>query len=307
MARKPINPDPTLAEYADYWFEWHPRSESTDRANRSRLNAAFAIDLEGKLFGEYRISEVKRWHVHAVLDALLKQGRAASGTRSVLAALSTMFSDAVDIDELIEFNPFLRVRLNSNDPRIQKPSQDTLIWSLDQMREFARAGGDEYEPMIRLMSDCGLRLGEVFGLTWDDVDLPEKRIHCKGAVYSGRFRPGDSQRKVHVRTVPLPEAVAALLAQVPERFDTDLVFAAPRGRAWHHSHFYEDVWRPIRERTGLEITPHAMRHSWESHLAAAGIDHADLAKMAGHSLETMIRVYTHPLNKSEAAVREALA
>jgi site-specific recombinase XerD len=50
-----------------------------------------------------------------------------------------------------------------------------------------------------------------------------------------------------------------------------------------------------------------MRHSWVTNLRAAGIDPADLAAMAGHSVQTATKVYTHALNRSDEAVRQAVA
>jgi integrase len=48
----------------------------------------------------------------------------------------------------------------------------------------------------------------------------------------------------------------------------------------------------------MDIRPHEMRHSWVTHLRAAGIDDADLADMAGHQLATMLGRYAHPLRGS---------
>lgn len=53
----------------------------------------------------------------------------------------------------------------------------------------------------------------------------------------------------------------------------------------------------------MDIRPHEMRHSYVTHLRAAGIDDADLADMAGHSIEIMLGRYTHPLRSSHDEVR----
>ena len=46
-----------------------------------------------------------------------------------------------------------------------------------------------------------------------------------------------------------------------------------------------------------------MRHSYVSHLRAAGVDDADLAAIAGHTVLTMVTHYTHALGKSFDQVR----
>ncbi len=113
---------------------------------------------------------------------------------------------------------------------------------------------------------------------------------------------------------------------MPPRTDAPLLFPTPSGRIWWERNLYRDVWYPTRERRleqlgydleelsdaqranliaehRLGITPHEVRHNWESHLRAAGIDQADLAEMAGQSVETMNRGYVHALGRSADAVR----
>jgi integrase len=54
------------------------------------------------------------------------------------------------------------------------------------------------------------------------------------------------------------------------------------------------------------IRPHDCRHSWITQLRAAGIDDADLAAVAGHTVETMIGTYTHPLGRSHDRIRKVI-
>jgi integrase len=84
------------------------------------------------------------------------------------------------------------------------------------------------------------------------------------------------------------------------------LFPTLTGRIWHESNFRRDVWTPAREASGLDIRPHDCRHSWITHLRAAGIDDADLAEVAGHTVETMLGTYTHALGRSHQRIREVL-
>jgi integrase len=63
---------------------------------------------------------------------------------------------------------------------------------------------------------------------------------------------------------------------------------------------------PARERAELDCTPHDFRHSWVTHLRAAGIDPADLADVGGHSLETATSHYTHALRRSHEKIRQVI-
>ena len=60
---------------------------------------------------------------------------------------------------------------------------------------------------------------------------------------------------------------------------------------------------PTQKASGLDIRPHECRHSYVTHLRAAGINDADLAKIAGHRVETMLARYTHATGASGTAIR----
>jgi integrase len=88
--------------------------------------------------------------------------------------------------------------------------------------------------------------------------------------------------------------------------ESELLFPTPRGKLWRESNFYRDVWVPAKLATGLDPTPHELRHSYVTNLRAAGVDDADLAEIAGHEVETMISVYTHALERSHEEIRDLI-
>jgi len=75
---------------------------------------------------------------------------------------------------------------------------------------------------------------------------------------------------------------------------------------WRYSNFLRRVWQPAIESAGIDPTPHEFRHSYVSHLRAAGIDAADLADVAGHSVETATSRYTHPLRRGFDEIRRVV-
>ena len=101
---------------------------------------------------------------------LRQQGRAAAGATAILRVLSAMAEDAID-DRCATVNPFKGVRLRAGDPRVSKPARATRIWTLDEMHRFATAAGPRNEPMIRMLSDCGVRVGEMLALRRGLQDL----------------------------------------------------------------------------------------------------------------------------------------
>ena len=88
--------------------------------------------------------------------------------------------------------------------------------------------------------------------------------------------------------------------------DCKLLFPTPRGRLWRERTFYRDVWKPAQEAAGLDIRPHECRHSYVTHLRAAGVLDADLAAITGHSVMMMLSRYTHAVGTSYSTIRSAV-
>jgi site-specific recombinase XerD len=97
-----------------------------------------------------------------------------------------------------------------------------------------------------------------------------------------------------------------LEAQIQVSDESELLFTTPRGRLWRERTFYRDVWKPTQEASGLDIRPHECRHSYVTHLRAAGVNDANLAEIAGHRVETMLARYSHAVGDGFAEIRETI-
>ncbi len=315
------------------WLERHPRSERTNKTYSDRIGYVLDVEIEGRPLAAWLFDDLRRRHVHQLLDHMLReQGRSAEGARGILRALSTMSEDAIG-EDAAENNPFMGVRLRRSDPRIRKAPREIRVWSFEQMREFAAAGRPEvrtatprppdartmgayrteqrfysahdYEALLLTPALTGLRLGEFLALR--RCDYAAGLLSFEYSAHEGTL-VGSSDQKNHERSVPVPASLAALyerLLEGPGEDDAPL-FHTPRGQMWRERNFYRDIWTPAKIASGLDPTPHEFRHSYVTHLRAVGIDDADLAKIAGHRIETMISIYTHPLERSHEAIRAAI-
>lgn len=292
----------TLGGYAAGWTDRYPRSRRTNATNDGRVRAVLDVEIQGRPVREWPIHELRRRHVLALIDAMLRdQGRAPSGAANILRALSAMQEDAIT-DELAEINPFKGVRVRANDPRARKAPRPVRVFTFDQLHRFAATGG-RWEPMLRTFTDTGMRLGEILALKGADFDGSAFRI--SGTAFAGTVTQSTGQKN-HDRTVPCPPCLAALLSAMPTQVNSDFLFPTPTGKLWWARNFYRDVWEPAQEASGLDIRPHECRHSWITHMRAAGINDADLAQVAGHTVDTMLARYTHPQGRSMDQIREVV-
>lgn len=313
----------TVAAFHSTW-EATGRSERTDAGNKHVIGRALGLRIEGLPLGEWLMPDLRPRHMEELVGLLFtEQGRNAGGVKFVIKALSMMFNDAKR-KELVEINPTHGVTVYSTDTRAKKAKRVIRVWTRDQLLAFAMAGRPEareqvkaehpdlyfsgpendYEPVLRCFTDTGLRLGEVLAL--DRAHFNGEHLHVPGTAHLGVVKLGDTSKKLHVRDVPLGRSFVEITQGRAVRIDTKVLYPTPRGKVWREDNFRRDVWRPAQIASGLDITPHECRHSWITHLVASGVDLADLAKMAGHRLQTLIDTYVHPVNRSDDAVREAL-
>jgi integrase/recombinase XerC len=255
----------------------------------ARRYIAFLEQHRGEAISLSTLAGVTAGEVRAWLAHLRQRARPLS-PRSLSQALSAIRS----------FHGFLDRRLNAPNPAIAlvrgprvKPgaprpvSEDQALGmlaepGLDPDREDWEAARDE--AVLTLLYGCGLRISEAMSLKRSDVPFPESlRILGKGSK---------------TRIVPvLPavrDAVEAYLAEVPFALGPDEpLFRAKRGGALSPRHVQATV-QNLRGRLGLppSATPHALRHSFATHLLGAGADLRSIQELLGHASLSTTQRYT---------------
>ena len=138
--------------------------------------------------------------------------------------------------------------------------------------------------VLTLLYGCGLRISEALSLKRSDAPLPEAlRISGKG----GKMRLAPVLPQVR-------EAVDAYLALQPFLLEADQpLFLARRGGPLSPRHVQATVQR-LRGRLGLpaSATPHALRHSFATHLLGAGADLRSIQELLGHTSLSTTQKYT---------------
>ncbi|HEY6731738.1 MAG TPA: tyrosine-type recombinase/integrase [Solirubrobacterales bacterium] len=287
----------TLGDYFATWTERHPRSERTNATNEHRVSRVTEVEIEGIPLKDWPLRELRRRHTLALVDHMLRtEGRATTGAVGIIRSLSAMTEDAIT-DEVCDLNPFKGVRIRANDPRAKTKPRPIRVFTFEEMHRFAKAAG-RYEAMVRVFTDCGLRLGEVLPLRRKDFDgetLQVRRTAHEGVVLEGTKT--DHGEQDAGRVVPVPATLGWMLeAQLRLNGDCELLFATSTGRMWRERNFYRDLWKPTQEASEC-------RHSYVTDLRAAGVNDADLAEIAGHRVETMLARYTHPTGEGFQTIR----
>lgn len=255
----------------------------------ARRYIAFLEQHRGEAIGVTSLAEVSAGEIRAWL-AHLRQGDKPLSPRSLSQALSAIRT----------FHRFLDRRLDAPNPAIAlvrgprvKPgaprpvTEDQAVGmiaepALDPDRDDWEVARDQ--AVLTLLYGCGLRISEALSLKRSDAPVPESlRIVGKGSK---------------TRLVPvLPavrEAIDAYLAEVPFVLGPDEpLFRAKRGGPLSPRHVQATV-QNLRGRLGLpaSATPHALRHSFATHLLGAGADLRSIQELLGHASLSTTQRYT---------------
>ena len=142
--------------------------------------------------------------------------------------------------------------------------------------------------MLELLYGSGLRASELVGLRPADVDLQAQILVCRGKRDRQRMVPiGDAARR----------ALSTYLERARPRLvrgaDPGVLFVNTRGRRLDR----QTLWRIVRTRAraaGLRGGfPHALRHSFASHLLEGGADLRSVQALLGHADIGTTEIYTH--------------
>lgn len=140
--------------------------------------------------------------------------------------------------------------------------------------------------VMLLLYGCGLRISEALGLRERDAPINGRDVmHVRGK--------GGRERMVPVLPV-VSEAIARYLALCPHPIEgDDALFVGVRGGPLS-PRLIQLAMAKMRERLGLPdtATPHALRHSFATHLLSAGADLRQIQELLGHASLSTTQAYT---------------
>lgn len=143
--------------------------------------------------------------------------------------------------------------------------------------------------MIAVLYASGLRVSELVGLLWRNVDARTGLVLVRGK--------GDKERLVPIGERALDEIRTYLQVARPQ-LDPDAtcptLFVTRRAGTMTRQNFWERLkkWAVVAGVTG-KVSPHVMRHSFATHLLEHGADLRSLQAMLGHADISTTQIYTH--------------
>lgn len=192
-------------------------------------------------------------------------------------------------EELIDADPSLAVDPPKTAIRLPNTLSLSEIERLLTTPSVQTPEGVRDRAMLETMYGCGLRVSELVSLETRSVDLRARLVRPFGKGNKERLVPlGDGVSET--LTAYLSSARPALLAKKPP---TPFLFVTGRGGPMTRNHFLNLVKAYARD-AGIArtISPHALRHSFATHLLSGGADLRAIQEMLGHVSVATTQRYT---------------
>ncbi|MEW6400101.1 MAG: site-specific integrase [Bacillota bacterium] len=304
----------TVGEYLDRWLQ-AIRSSVRDG---SWKNYSAHVKRLKECVGSMKLMRLTPLDVQAAIQRLVDEGRWAARTvQSTAETLRTALRQAVAWG-LIARDPTRGAKLPGASRR------EMTVWTEWEAAKFlASARGSRYYALFRTALATGMRLGELLGLVWQDVDLEEGVIHVRRALaYPEKgIEPAWTEPKTpnSRRKIPLDKSTTETLRahrkrQIEERLrrgaewrDYGLVFCTRRGTPLRRADVHHRLQELARAAGVPAICAHDLRHTHATLLLKRGVHPKVVAERLGHaSVAVTLDVYSHVLPDTQETAAQAM-
>lgn len=243
-----------------------------------------------EMIGGYSVSEVKPSDIEKVYVKLretptrLGEGWSGTSILGVAKVLRAMFERARK-EKLIASNPVddaLR-------PKSDTKEKEAMAFEDAVAFEAALDPTDRRQLAILIAMEAGLRIGEICGLTWDDIE--DGYVHVRRTMHANG-EVGEPKTPSSKRVVPVSSTLAEALEAAP-RYSQWVVgnklgqpLSPTSAATW---------WAKNRDDFGLPgWTLHQFRHQFATNLARQGVNPRTMQNLLGHASPMVsLQIYTH--------------
>lgn len=265
-----------IQEYREYLLTLKGYSKNT--ANAYTRDLGEFVNWAKKSLDNARWSAISRADIDQYIKDMVAAGLKPATTNRRLAAISGLYRYMIR-EGLTNENPCQyesRRKIGENVPN--------TIPTEDLQKAYNNAAGVTRE-MLGLLITTGIRIQELLDMSWQDIDFTQASIKIHGK--------GNKERKVYTT----PDALDTL-QKVNEYYKpSGQIFKMTQREARRR------IWSALRPYSqAKQLSPHAIRHTFATTMAAAGVNCATLQQMLGHkTMETT----QHYIDAGQLATQKA--
>lgn len=279
-------------------------------------------------FGKIKVVDLKRTDVRAFYNSLLDNRHLKVST---IDSVHTVMHQVLELgveDDYLRYNPSDNALKELKRAHNKDSSKRRALTFAEQkvFESFLKKQGQYHKwyPVLEVLLWTGMRVGEITGLRWDDINLDEGTINVnhtlvyydKGTDKGCGFSINTPKTKAGQRTIPmLPKVKQAFLMKKEYQKEcgltcnvtidgyTNFIFINRFGSAQHQGTLNKALKRIIRDcnyevmdKGGEVMLPpfsnHSLRHTFTTRMCEAGVNVKAMQEILGHSdVETTLDVY----------------
>lgn len=292
--------DMTVDAFFEFWHDTKQKMLRKGTANYYKLR----YDVSIKPFiGDMKLTDVKANHCQMIVNKMIDDNKANSTIARTCTVMRGIFDYAVECDIIMKSPCKIAI---SNNVGKKKKNRDAL--TIDAQKKFLQTvKGHNYENHYRFILQTGLRIGELIGLKWEDVDFKKRTITIKRSlkyeVGKGTWRIGEPKSEAGKRTIPLTdEAIEILKSQKAKNESLKVLPLEWGGYVFLNKHgepvtndAYNSALVPICRRADINrFTVHILRHTFATRCVESGMKPKTLQTIMGHStISLTMDLYVH--------------
>ncbi len=271
---------------ADLFKDYIKLAETDKAANTARRERYLFRDYIEPYIGNDPVKNINKGHVENIKAEAIKKDLSAATINLILATLRQILNFAIDRN-LISENPVSRVKkLKLDNRRVRFLNEDQA----EALLEAIKAKSIDTYRITLFSLHMGLRAGEIFSLTWADIDQEN------GTVFIKDTKTG------HNRHAYMTGKVRAEIQTMKKGQGSDLVFRPREYAKTKHmqlvSRTFNRCVNDLKLNDGIEdprqkIVFHSMRHTFASWLVQKGVSIYAVKELLGHRTLTMTERYSH--------------
>lgn len=235
--------------------------------------------------GDVKLNLISRISLISMLDKMEKARLSNRSKNYAVALTRQVFNFAIKCDLYIGVNPAAKFdELKKEDNRRMRfLSKEELNNLLEEIKKHSYS----VYLMALISADCGLRAGEIFKLTWADIDIKERLLFL-------RDTKNGSNRHAY-----MSKRVQGELSKLKSGEGNQLLFPSRDGEQIKHiSRTFERAVKTIGLNKGItdrkqKIVFHSLRHTYASRLVDKGVSIYEVKELLGHKDIKMTMRYSH--------------
>lgn len=173
----------SIADYLDYWLE---HDVKLNLAYNTQLGYIGIVENHLKpAFGQYKLKSLQPAIAQEFFNKLKLQGLSKSSIMGILSVFKGAYDYAIEPCNFIKENPLEKIKM----PKIDRKPRERIILTTEEWQRILERFpfGNRFHIMLQIGYHTGLRISEVCGLTWEDIDFEKSTIDINKQTVKRNF------------------------------------------------------------------------------------------------------------------------